>query len=73
MIDHALLSQVKKLRVAERIELVNELWASVDADSPPVTPAEAALVDQRLAEVDADPLARSSWDDVETSLRNRRP
>lgn len=71
MVDHGLLSQAKELGVAERIELINALWASIDADSLPVTPAEAALVDQRLAEADANPLVGRSWDDVESSLRNR--
>lgn len=71
MVDRALLAQAKELGVAERIELINELWASIDADSLPVAPAEAALIDQRLADADADPLVGRSWEDVETSLRSR--
>ncbi|EXJ51470.1 MULTISPECIES: addiction module protein [unclassified Microbacterium] len=71
MVDQTLLSQAKGLGVAERVELINELWASIDADVLPVSPAEAALIDQRLAEADAEPLAGRSWEEVEASLRAR--
>lgn len=71
MVDPALLSQAKRLGVTERVELINELWASIDADALPVSPSEAALIDQRLVEADADPLAGRPWEDVETSLRRR--
>lgn len=71
MVDQALLSQAKRLGVAERVELINELWASIDADVLPVSPAEAALIDQRLAEADAEPLVGRLWEEVEASLRSR--
>lgn len=71
MVDQALVSQAKRLGVAERVELINELWASIDADVLPVSPAEAALIDQRLAEADAEPLVGRSWEEVEASLRSR--
>lgn len=71
MVDQTLLSQAKGLGVAERVELINELWASIDADVLPVSPAEAALIDQRLAEADVEPLVGRSWEDVEASLRSR--
>ena len=71
MVDHTLLSQVKGLAVPDRVELINELWASIDADDLPVSPAEAALIDQRLAEADVDPLTGRSWEEVEGSLRTR--
>lgn len=71
MVDQTLLSQAKSLGVAERVELINELWESIDTDVLPVSPAEAALIDQRLAEADAEPLVGRSWEEVEASLRNR--
>lgn len=71
MVHQALLAQAKELGVAERVELINELWASIDADVLPVSPAEAALIDQRLAEADAEPLVGRSWEEVEASLRSR--
>jgi putative addiction module component (TIGR02574 family) len=71
MVDQTLLTQAKGLDVAERVELINELWASIDADALPVSSAEAALIDQRLDEADAEPLAGRSWEAVEASLRSR--
>ncbi len=71
MVDQALLSQAKELGVAERVELINELWASIDADALPVSSDEADLIDQRLAEADATPLVGRSWEDVEAALRSR--
>lgn len=50
---------------------VNELWASIDAEVLPASPAEAALIDRRLAEADAEPLVGRMWKDVEASLRSR--
>ena len=71
MVDRGLLSQAKRLHVADRIELIGALWDTIDTDTLPVTPQEAALIDQRLAEADAEPLAGRAWDDVEASLRHR--
>jgi len=70
-VDQVLLSRAKQLAVAERVELINELWASIDADDLPVTPAEAALIDQRLAEANAEPLTGKPWEEVEAALRSR--
>lgn len=71
MVDQSLLSKMKRLDVAERVELIHELWASIDADALPVAPAEVALIDERLAEADTSPLSGRSWDEVEASLRSR--
>ncbi|MCI1746878.1 MAG: addiction module protein [Acidipropionibacterium sp.] len=71
MVDQTLLTQAKGLDVAERVELINELWASIDADTLPVSSAEAAFIDQRLDEADAKPLVGRSWEAVEVSLRGR--
>ncbi|PZU49578.1 MAG: hypothetical protein DI566_00325 [Microbacterium sp.] len=71
MVDQALLAQAKQLDVAERVELISEIWASIDADMLPVSSADKALLDRRLADADAAPLVGSSWQDVEASLRGR--
>jgi putative addiction module component (TIGR02574 family) len=71
MVDQALLEQTKQLDVADRVELINELWASIDADSLPVSPAEAELIDQRLEDADAQPLVGRPWGELEASLRSR--
>ena len=71
MVDQTILSQATRLDVAERVELINALWASIDADELPVPSTEADLVDQRLAEADVEPLVGRSWESVETALRRR--
>ena len=71
MAHQSLLAQAKGLGVPERVELINELWASIDADTLPVSAAEAELVDRRLAEATAEPLVGRSWKDVHSSLRDR--
>lgn len=71
MVDPALLSQAKQLDVADRVELISQLWDSIDADELPVTPQTATLIDERLREADAAPLGGSSWEEVESELRAR--
>lgn len=71
MVDQALLTQIQQLDVADRVELMNTLWASIDADTLPVSPEVSAVVDARVAEADAAPLTGKSWDQVEENLRSR--
>jgi len=73
MVDQALVERARSLEVAERVELINELWASIDEEALPVTPDEAALIDQRLADADQEPLVGRSWEEVEATLRAHRP
>jgi putative addiction module component (TIGR02574 family) len=73
MVDPGLLSQAKQLDVADRVELINELWDSIDQNDLPVTPEIAALIDERLREADARPLEGRPWEEVEAELRARLP
>ena len=56
-----------RLRLAE---LDGNLW--LDADDP-LTNAEKALLDARLAAYEKDPDAGSSWAEVETRIRVQAP
>ena len=62
-----------KLTVAERIALAGELYESVEAEqSPaPLTPAQAAELDRRLAEDEANPDEVFTWEEVEAEIRTR--
>lgn len=71
MVDPTLLQQARRLDVADRIELINALWSTIDGDALPVSPEVAALVDQRILEADAEPSAGRPWDEVEHGLRDR--
>ncbi|MGB3910763.1 MAG: addiction module protein [Pseudolysinimonas sp.] len=73
MVDPRLLAQAKGLDVADRVELINELWDSIDANELPVSPGTADLIDERIREADATPLEGRPWEDVEAELRARLP
>ena len=57
------------LSAEERIELIGELWNSLDpASAAPVTDALAAELDRREAEADATPDAGELWPDIHATL-----
>lgn len=55
----------------ERMLLMEELWESLSAKEEliPVTDAQKADLDRRLAALRADPNAGSSWEQVKARLR----
>ena len=64
---------IDRLSVDERVLLAEEIWDSIaaEADAAPLTDAQRADLDRRLAEYAADPTAGSSWEDVKARLRDR--
>jgi putative addiction module component (TIGR02574 family) len=64
---------ISKLSVAERIQLAEDLWDSVAADTGelPLTAAQTAELDRRLAELARDPGAGGSWDVVRERIERR--
>jgi putative addiction module component (TIGR02574 family) len=58
--------EIKKLSVAERILIVEEIWDSIAADqeSLGVTETEKQELDRRLDAFHASPEDGSSWDEV---------
>ncbi len=71
MVDQTLLDRVSRLSQADRLELIAELWQSIEVDELEVTQAERDLLDDRLADVHDRPAAGRSWDVVEAELRSR--
>lgn len=61
-----------QLTVAERLELVEELWDSIaadaDAETLPLTDAERALLDERLLDLHANPGAGRPWAQVRAEI-----
>lgn len=60
--------------VAERIELVEDLWNSI-AQAPEaveLTDEQMKVLDERLAAYHADPEAGSPWEDVKRRVRGER-
>jgi putative addiction module component (TIGR02574 family) len=64
------LEQLLSLSVEDRIQLVEALWDSIadEPDSLPVTAAQRAELDRRLAEHHKDPAAARSWAQVRDEL-----
>src|ERR1700754_4293187 len=61
------LRDVFKLSAAERLELAEDLWDSIAADTrahPPLTDAQRSEIEKRLAEHAANPSTALSWDAV---------
>jgi putative addiction module component (TIGR02574 family) len=64
---------VSKLSVAERIQLAEDLWDSVAAETGglPLSAAQKAELDRRLADLERDPGAGEPWDVVRARLEKR--
>lgn len=70
-----ILSELPKLTPAERNEIRLKL-AAIDGEqwldsAEPLTNAEKALLDTRLAAYERNPNAGSSWEEVEARVRSR--
>jgi putative addiction module component (TIGR02574 family) len=65
-----LTQELLKLSVAERIQLAEDLWDSVayDPEQVPITEAQTAEIDRRLARFAQDAPTLSSWEEVKTRL-----
>ena len=64
---------IDRLNVDERLALVEEIWASICADSAsfPLTEAQRAELDRRVADDDAFPNHVIPWEDIKASMRAR--
>lgn len=63
-----LLDSAKSLPKDERIDLVMELWASIDADDQPISDELRAELDRRKAVDDSDPAPAEDWDQLKAKL-----
>jgi putative addiction module component (TIGR02574 family) len=65
------IDELRKLPLPARIELVEELWDSIAADSKDLelTEAQASELDRRLAAHDAAPEEGELWSDLRDRLK----
>ena len=65
----------RRLTIAERLQLVEDIWDSIaeDADegSFPVSDEDKALLDERLADLEANPGRGAPWPEVRARIINR--
>jgi putative addiction module component (TIGR02574 family) len=65
-------AELMELTPEERIELVENLWDSIDQDDmPPLTPEQQQELDRRYAEHLRDPSSAQEWEDVKARLLAR--
>lgn len=64
---------IDRLNIDERLALVEEIWATICADAQtfPLTDAQRAELDRRVADDDAFPDDVIPWDEVKASVRSR--
>jgi putative addiction module component (TIGR02574 family) len=68
VIDESLLVKVASLSPADRLEFIGAVWDTLSQDDLPVTEAERALLDARLADMERNPSDQSPWSEVRTRL-----
>jgi len=61
-------SRIEGLSQAEKAELLDALWESLEADAPPLTRAQRAELDLRIARHEQDPGDVIPWEQVKASL-----
>jgi putative addiction module component (TIGR02574 family) len=71
MVDEALISRVKDLSVAERLELIGVVWETLSPEDAPVLEEEKALLDDRVDDAENNPEDQSPWPEVRNRLRRR--
>ncbi len=59
------------LSAEERLDLIGEIWDSIEADHVPLTSAQKAEIDRRLATLDEDMKHARDADVVIAELRQR--
>jgi putative addiction module component (TIGR02574 family) len=61
-------NRIEGLSPAEKIELLDVLWESLEADQVPLTDAQRAELDRRIARHEQNPADVIPWEQVRTSL-----
>ena len=73
MVDTALISRVKDLSAAERLELISAVWDTLSLKDVPVTEEQKSLLDARIADAENSPEDQSPWSEARERLRHRLP
>lgn len=64
-------AEIMELPVADRIQLVEDIWDSIAAtpQAVPLTPEQTEELERRLAAYHRDPSAGSPWEEVRDRVR----
>lgn len=68
-----LLEQARQLSLPEQLELVEALWDNIAIrnEFPPLSDAQRAELDRRLADIDANPGDELPWSEVKAAVLSR--
>jgi putative addiction module component (TIGR02574 family) len=64
---------IHTLTVQQRLDLIGEIWDSLEAEAVPLSPAHAEEIDRRLATLDQDIKTGIDAADVLAEMRRRNP
>jgi putative addiction module component (TIGR02574 family) len=64
--------ELARLSPRQRLDLIEALWESLDDKDVPVTEAQRAELDRRIAGFEQDREEGISWDQLSAELRQRR-
>jgi putative addiction module component (TIGR02574 family) len=64
--------ELARLSPRQRLDLIEFLWESLDDEDVPVTDAQRAELDRRIAAFDQDREQSIPWNQLKAELRQRR-
>jgi putative addiction module component (TIGR02574 family) len=67
-----LIPELARLSPRQRLDLIEALWESLEDKDVPVTEAQRAELDRRIAGLEQDGEQSISWDQLSAELRQRR-
>jgi putative addiction module component (TIGR02574 family) len=65
--------EITRLSPDERLTLIAQLWDSLDDDQVPLTAAQQAELERRLATLDRDRAESVTWETLKAELEQRCP
>jgi len=65
--------ELARMTAPERLALIAQLWDSLEHERIPLTPAQQAELERRLASLDDDQSDAVSWAELKAELQQRCP
>lgn len=65
--------EIGRLSPAERLDLIGQLWDSLEEDQVPLTDAQRTQLNRRLASLDTDRSEGVTWAELKAELERRCP
>ncbi|HEX4497161.1 MAG TPA: addiction module protein [Thermoanaerobaculia bacterium] len=66
-----LMREIRSLPLAERVELLEELWRDAESERPELLDWQRELLDQRLRDAETDPEGWVSWEEAKQRLEHQ--